>query len=781
MSTAGWLTSAVYSTTVLRPVAGEGGPVSTTRHRPRLYLAGLVALLAVTNAVAPWGPAAAARGEAALQLGTGVAAIVCGVVVARQVRGLARWWRLIYAAALACWLFGQVLWWTGAAGGALKVAGVAAYLVCPILALAAVILLLRSGGAIAGQRDGLLRQPSVTNILDGVVAGLSFLILAAMGGFGTKSTGALPRSGEPAVEMVFALSELLLVAAAVVVAMVYDAERPYRTNYLLLVGGLVTMAAADRIVTYLRAVDAVGAELWGGLGLILGPLMIAYAMLENSPADADRPNRGTDWAHLTLPYVGFLGIAVLFAFHVLIGRPLHPFEVCATVLMVLLVTIRQVVAMRAQRLLTHRLYRVQRGLAYQVHHDPLTALPNRIMFTQRLDEAMRHGRFVLIFVDLDDFKDVNDRFGHAAGDELLCAVGDRLQRCVSNDDTLARIGGDEFAILIDGADEQLDVVADRIRVALRDPFAVQGNSVRVRASMGLVRPGVDGSQQTSDDLLRQADISMYAGKRLGKDTAVIYQPSTGIRGDFPSALRRADGGVPVGFRLAYQPVVGLPDGAPVAVEALARWTAPNGMQISPETFVGAAEAAGLGAVLDALVLDLACGEVVSAGLNLDIHVNIGAARLGNTGFEDDVRRTLERYRLEPGRLVVEITETVPIVDLAAAAAQIVRLTALGVKVALDDFGAGYNSLTYLHALPVHMVKLDRGLAIGADSVRDLALYRSVVGLCAELGFAVIAEGIETTAQAETVVAAGCHLAQGHLFGRPGPIGDIVTGTVDFAV
>jgi diguanylate cyclase (GGDEF)-like protein len=518
-------------------------------------------------------------------------------------------------------------------------------------------------------------------------------------------------------------------------------------------------------------VDIETGDLWGGIGFIVGPLMVAFAMLEPSPRGGDRANRGSDFAQLVLPYCGFLGIAVLFAFHVLIGQPLKPFAVGATVVMVFLVTIRQVVAMRAQYLLTQRLYRAQRGLAYQVHHDALTGLPNRILFAQRLDEAMRDGRFVLIFIDLDDFKEVNDRFGHAGGDELLCAIGERLKRCVRDTDTLARIGGDEFAILIDGETEELEVAAERLRVALRDPFALHGSSVRVKASMGLVRPGAEGVAQTSDDLLRQADISMYAGKRLGKDTAVVYQPSSGVTIDFPTALRDADGGAPPGFRLVYQVVVQLPDGKPVAVEALARWTAPNGVEMSPETFVAAAEAAGLGADLDALVLDMACRDVRKAGLDVDIHVNIGAGRLGNPAFEQQVRRALTRYHLPPSRLVVEITETLPIVDLAHAAAQISRLNALGVKVALDDFGAGFNSLMYLHALPVQIVKLDRGLAT-TDPARDLMLYRSVIGLCAELGLDVIAEGIESVAQSDTVYRAGGRLAQGHLFGRPVPISEL---------
>ncbi|MCK5757125.1 MAG: EAL domain-containing protein, partial [Mycobacterium sp.] len=464
-----------------------------------------------------------------------------------------------------------------------------------------------------------------------------------------------------------------------------------------------------------------------------------------------------------------LGVTVLLATHLLAGHQLSPGEIAATVTMVIFVAVRQVLVTGAQRVLTRRLYEAQHTLAHQVLHDPLTGLPNRLFFAQRLDEAMRERRFVLIFVDLDDFKEVNDRFGHAAGDDLLCAVGERLARCVGNGDMLARIGGDEFAILIGGESESPDVVAERLRLALREPFPVHGSSVRVRASMGLVRPGLDGAPQTSDDLLRQADVSMYAGKRLGKNTAIVYQPSAGVHADFPTALRAASGGVPTGFSLAYQPIVSVPDQVVVAVEALARWTAPNGIHIPPQTFVAVAESAGLGAMLDALVLDLACREVQAAGLGADIHVNIGAARLGNVDFERRLRQTLDRYRVAPERLVVEITETVPIVDLPDAAAQIARLRAAGVRVALDDFGAGYNSLTYLHGLPVNVVKLDRSLAPVADRARDLALYRSVIGLCADLGIDVIAEGIETTGQLATIAAAGCRLAQGRLFGWPAPI------------
>jgi EAL domain-containing protein (putative c-di-GMP-specific phosphodiesterase class I) len=290
--------------------------------------------------------------------------------------------------------------------------------------------------------------------------------------------------------------------------------------------------------------------------------------------------------------------------------------------------------------------------------------------------------------------------------------------------------------------------------------------------MGLVSSGCDGLAPTSDDLLRQADISMYTGKRLGKDTAVVYHPAFSASEDFPTALRQANGCAPEGFRLKYQPVVSLPLGVPVAVEALARWTTPSGMQIPPQTFVSLAEANGMGAQFDAMVLDLACAEIQAAGLDLDVHINVGAARLGSVEFEDVISRTLARHRLSPRRLVLEITETVPVVDLADGAAAIGRLTELGIRVALDDFGAGYNSLTYLHELPVQIVKLDRGLAVGVEPGRNVTLYRSVIGLCEALGLNVIAEGIETAEQADTVFRAGCGLAQGHLFGAASGLTDI---------
>lgn len=742
----------------------------------RLRCAVLVAVLVLVgpNVLAPWGHDAATALLTLVQAVLGIALVLTGYSVARRVSGPSRWWRILIATACSSWLVGELMWWARGAPADGRVAGaseIVAYLLPAVLITVAVVVLGRADDGIAdGPGHPVHQHSAVASVLDGVVAAIAFSLLSYIAGYGGLAAAAFPRSDDPAVLVTYSLLQLCAVVAAVYFAILYPPGRPFRANCLLLSGGVMVLTVADRMVAYFRTVGVENGELLGGGAFCIGLVLVMYALAELEPA-ADSGERVMDYVQLTLPYVGFAGIAMLYAYHVMVGQRLDAVLVGGAVVMVLLVVARQVFAMRTQIRLTVRLYDAQRRLAHQVHHDALTGLPNRLLFGKRLQSAAASGGFVLIFVDLDDFKDVNDRFGHAGGDELLRAVGDRLRRCVAVTDTLARIGGDEFAILIKDGETPPEVVADRIRAALREPFALHGSSARIRASMGLVRLRADDDGQTPDDLLRKADQSMYEGKRLGKDIAVVYPSITGLAVDFPTALRRAEGNPPAGFTLVYQPIVRLPEATGVAVEALARWTAPDGTQIPPETFVAAAEAAGLGGALDAMVLALGCREITAAGADLDLHVNIGAARLREPGFDDVVAATLARYGMDPGRLTLEITETVPIVDLDGAAGQILRLNAVGVKVALDDFGAGYNSLTYLHALPVQIVKLDRSLLAGTERARDATLYRSVIAVCDPLGLPVIAEGIETDEQADMVIRAGCRLAQGHLFGVPTAIVD----------
>ncbi|UOX89113.1 bifunctional diguanylate cyclase/phosphodiesterase [Amycolatopsis sp. FBCC-B4732] len=758
--------------------------MTVRRYPVAILLVVVTAVVVVVNGFAFWGDAFALWIDDAMQLGAGLAAVVCGIVVARRFRGHQRWWRVLVAIGMAGWSLGQCVWsWyqlidgRGLPSPSLADVG---YLSFPVFALAALFVLARA----RVRPDRERWQPAqwtahfgVALVLDGLIVTGSLFILTWTAALAQLVRATAPDKLTWAVAISYPLSDLVIVVVAVLLVVFDRVDRPYRANLLLAAVGIVALAASDSVFAYLVSIGAESMKPWSDGGFVLGPLFIAYALLATPGSrrrdDANQPV-GIDWWQLALPYVPVTAVALLITVQVVAGAGPDAVEVCVGVLVVFLVLARQLLSLLDNRLLLRRVYEGQQQLTHQAYHDPLTGLANRALFADRLDRAVESGPrpLVLIFVDLDDFKEVNDRFGHAGGDILLHAVAQRLLSCVRASDTVARLGGDEFAILLEGEVDAPQAVADRIQGVLRRPFAVHGTLVPVRASMGLVVPDPAEPLITSDVLLGRADTSMYAGKRLGKDTTVVYRPSEDGPPDFPSALRRADGGIPAGFGLVFQPIVRLPDATPVAVEALARWTTRDGTSVSPETFVRAAEGAGMGAELDALVLDLACREITAAGVDLTVHVNVCASRLGAEALEQSVAASLARYGLPAERLIVEITETVPVPDLAAGAAAIRRLQALGVRVALDDFGAGYSSLTVLHALPVDQIKLDRALTTGIQPERDAALCRSLVALCRDLDVAVVAEGIETAEQAELVTRAGCPTAQGYRFGHPAPLSSL---------
>ncbi|CAN5631953.1 hypothetical protein BH09ACT7_BH09ACT7_58940 [soil metagenome] len=310
----------------------------------RIGLFATVAALAWVNALALFGDEAARWVAVVLQSAVGIGALCCAVVVSRQVMGFSRSWRLLVIAATLSWFVGELSWWLGRAGSdtnAAPPAGVFAYFLPPVLSLAAMVLLARYDGGLRAHRDTLFRHAPVVAVLDGLVAALSFSILVFVAGLGAMTGAALPRSQNTAVVIAYSLLELVVVVAAVLMAMAYPRDRPYRANYLLLSGGVVVIAASDRVVAYLRTVDVEGGDLWSGVGAILGPLMIAFAVLQLRPQQAGRRREDVmDWVQSFLPYIGFLGIVMLLAFHVLIGRHTDTLVVCATVLMVVLVTAR---------------------------------------------------------------------------------------------------------------------------------------------------------------------------------------------------------------------------------------------------------------------------------------------------------------------------------------------------------------------------------------------------------------------------------------------------------
>jgi diguanylate cyclase len=755
------------------------------RYRLAVLLIVVLAVLIAVNGLALWGEQLAMWIDNAMQLGAGVTAAVCGWVVGRRMSGPQRWWRLLIGMGMLGWSAGQFIWsWyqlvdhEGLPSPSLADVG---YLTLPGFALAGLFVLARARERPGGERF----LPGQWNahfgaalVLDGLVVTGSLFILTW-----TAALGQLVQATEPAalawaVAIAYPISDLVLVVVAVLLVVFDRVDRPYRPNLLLLATGIVALACSDSIFAYLVSIGAESMKPWSDAGFVLGPVFVAFALVTvPSRRSVETQTVAVDWWRMALPYVPVTAVALLISCQLLFGEGPDGVEVFVGVVVIFLVLARQLLSLLDNRLLLRRVYEGQQQLEHQAFHDPLTGLANRTLFADRLDRAIADGAgsggaLVLIFVDLDDFKEVNDQFGHAGGDVVLHAVGQRLLGCVRSADTVARLGGDEFAILLEGEVDEPEAVADRIRGTLRRPFAVHRTQVAVRASMGLVVLDPDEPLVTADILLGRADTSMYAGKRLGKDTTVVYRHPSGGPPDFNAALRLAQGGVPDGFTMEFQPIVRLGDDIPVAVEALSRWIAPDGSQIPPHTFVSAAEGAGLGAEMDALALEVACREITAAGLDLAVHVNICASRLGTAALEQGITAALSRYRLPADRLVIEITETVPVLDLSAGAEAIRRLQALGVRVALDDFGAGYSSLTCLHALPVDLIKLDLALTTGRHPDRDVALCRSLVGLGTELDFAVVAEGIETAEQAALLARAGCTMAQGYRFGRPGPLSEL---------
>jgi diguanylate cyclase (GGDEF)-like protein/PAS domain S-box-containing protein len=411
--------------------------------------------------------------------------------------------------------------------------------------------------------------------------------------------------------------------------------------------------------------------------------------------------------------------------------------------------------------------------------DPLTGLANRPRFRERVLAAQTRAGAArvpaVLFVDLDEFKTVNDSLGHAAGDALLATVAERLLGATRGSDTVARLGGDEFAILLTAVpdDEAAAVAAARVVAAVAAPVALCGREIRVTASVGIA---VARGGESPDDLLRNADLALYRAKERGKGRFECFAPAMHAaaveRLELEADLRRAlaDGEL----MLHYQPVVDLASGHAVGAEALARWRHPERGLVPPGVFVPVAEATDLIVPLSRWALAEACaaaarwpGEEPGGAPPLSIAVNVSGRHLQRAGFVEDVAAALRTSGLAPRRLVLEVTESVLLADLDTAVGRLEALRALGVRVALDDFGTGYSSLAYLERLPVDVLKIDR--AFTADITaggKRAALARAVVTIADTLGLRTVAEGVETAAQRAELSALGCALGQGYLFARP---------------
>jgi diguanylate cyclase (GGDEF)-like protein len=432
--------------------------------------------------------------------------------------------------------------------------------------------------------------------------------------------------------------------------------------------------------------------------------------------------------------------------------------------------------------------RAEVELAHQAMHDALTGLPNRALFYDRLGQALnrvgRHSDAVaVLFLDLDRFKHVNDSLGHGAGDKLLVAVAERLERGLRAGDTAARFGGDEFVILCEdvSGERQAIAIAERIADELDAPFAIDSDEVFAHTSVGIALATEAGARPEA--LIRDADAAMYRAKERGGGVYEVFDDQMRERAvrrmETENALHRAlDRGE---FVMHYQPIVHMATGALSGVEALARWQHPERGLVMPGEFIEAAEETGLIIALGAWAFHAACRQSAAwaktprEGGPVLMSVNLSARQCSHPDLVASFGSILEQTGADPASLYLEITETALMEDVEASTATLTALKELGLALALDDFGTGYSSLRALQHFPVDIVKIDRSFIAPIEhDPQEAAIVAAVISLSHALGLRTVAEGIETVAQVDRLRALGCDLAQGYYFAKPSPPEDLAT-------
>ncbi|TGD86596.1 phosphodiesterase [Mycolicibacterium sp. CH28] len=590
-----------------------------------------------------------------------------------------------------------------------------------------------------------------------------------------------------AVALAYPVSDIVVLTVAAVALVRGTGNR--RLSLLLLTAGLACSALSDSAFVYLAAKSeyATGNVIEiGWAAALLFITVAAVAGRESVPVDRDSLTL-PGWTAVWLPYAPLLLAAIV--------AVAQPVPVLQTRLVMTVAGLLVVAVLGRQFLVVSENRRLLATMAEQALRDPLTALANRALFNARLDLAMQLHEQVglpvgVVAVDLNDFKLVNDNLGHPVGDDLLIGVGRRLLNCVRRDDMVARLGGDEFAVLVQGGADDAELVGHRVVGAFNEPFMLRGHELLIRASVGLAVAVPGEAGLSAAELRRRADTAMYAAKRSRicgvqhYHSEMQWVTEVADREPFGGRPRDAEAGVTAIQRLgrlrqaidnsalvlAYQPKFDLHAHEIVGVEALLRWPQPEGGVLTPEEFLPLVRRHGLMGAVTEFVINKALDDALSwhqAGVDVPIAVNLFAPMIANVDLPAAIGLALAGRGLNPAALTVEITEDLFLDNTESACTVLNELRSNGIRIAIDDFGSGYSALSYLRYLPIDEVKLDRDLVAPIlTDPRAAAVVRAVVDLAHELGFTVVAEGVEDADTAARIRDFGCDVGQGFYYCLP---------------